>query len=168
MSQIIRIGVVSDTHGHVPNTEQAVKQLREHEVSHVIHCGDIGTGAVVPLFAEWPTHFVFGNVDREKSHLQSTIEGNGQTSWGEFGELQIGDCRIAFTHGHDSVLLERLSTSGAFDIVCSGHTHVAKLEVQNDIQLLNPGALYRADPHSYAIIELPSQEIKHYQLITES
>ncbi|MAT15007.1 MAG: YfcE family phosphodiesterase [Planctomyces sp.] len=162
----MRIGVVSDTHGHVPNTEQAVKQLRDHQVTQVIHCGDIGTGAVVPLFNGWPTHFVFGNVDREKKHLQSTIEGYGQTCWGEFGEIQVGDCRIAFTHGHDSVLLDRLSTSGAFDIVCSGHTHIPKLESDHDTQLLNPGALYRANPHTYAIIELPERTITHYELET--
>ncbi|MCA9042291.1 MAG: YfcE family phosphodiesterase [Planctomycetaceae bacterium] len=168
MSDIIRIGVVSDTHGHVPNTEQAVKQLREHQVSQVIHCGDIGTGAIIPLFSDWPTHFVFGNVDKEKSHLQSTIEGLGQTCWGEFGEIQVGEFRIAFTHGHDTVLLDRLSTSGAFDIVCSGHTHVASLDIENDVQLLNPGALYRAKPLTFAIIELPDLAITHYQLATET
>ncbi|MEZ6046946.1 MAG: metallophosphoesterase [Planctomycetaceae bacterium] len=164
MSEIIRIGVVSDTHGHIPNTEQAVQQLREQNVSQIIHCGDIGTAAIVPLFSDWPTHFVFGNVDREKAHLQSTIEGHGQTCWGEFGEIQIDDCRIAFTHGHDKQLLDRLSKSGAFDIVCSGHTHLAQLEVKNEIILLNPGALYRADPHTYAIIDLPEMKIEHYSL----
>jgi hypothetical protein len=59
------LGVVSDTHGHVQNAQAAVRMLENLEVEVVLHCGDIGSQAIVPLFKKWPTHFVFGNVDDE-------------------------------------------------------------------------------------------------------
>jgi putative phosphoesterase len=59
----MKIGVVSDTHGHVSYTLEAVRMLESLAVELVIHCGDIGTAEIVDLFAAWPTHFVFGNVD---------------------------------------------------------------------------------------------------------
>jgi uncharacterized protein len=62
----MRIGVVSDSHGHVEFVRPAVRMLESLEVECVLHCGDIGTPAVVGLFAPWPTHFVFGNCDSDR------------------------------------------------------------------------------------------------------
>lgn len=59
----MRIGVLSDTHGQLAFTRQAVAMLESCEVEQVIHCGDIGSVDVVRLLAPWPTHFVFGNCD---------------------------------------------------------------------------------------------------------
>jgi len=39
----MRIAVVSDTHGHVGYTEQAVALIRPQAVEAVLHCGDIGS-----------------------------------------------------------------------------------------------------------------------------
>ena len=45
--------------------------------------------------------------------------------------------------------------AGEWDLVCYGHTHVAKQHRQGRTLVLNPGALYRATPHSLAVVELP-------------
>ena len=42
------IGVVSDTHGRVDFARQAVRVLEGFPVKSVIHCGDIGSVAIVP------------------------------------------------------------------------------------------------------------------------
>jgi predicted phosphodiesterase len=42
--------------------------------------------------------------------------------------------------------------------VCYGHTHLAAIERLGRTLSLNPGALYRANPHSLAIVELKSLE----------
>ncbi|MGH8164977.1 MAG: metallophosphoesterase family protein, partial [Rhodanobacteraceae bacterium] len=39
----MRIGVVSDTHGHALNALDAVRLLESLDVELVIHCGDIGS-----------------------------------------------------------------------------------------------------------------------------
>src|SRR5438067_2299698 len=71
---LMLLGIVSDTHGHVEHTRQAVRMLESLEVHEVIHCGDIGSSDIVPLFAAWPTHFVLGNVDYDEPPLREAID----------------------------------------------------------------------------------------------
>ena len=75
----MRIGVVSDTHGHTANTRSAIRMLESLEVETVLHCGDIGTPEIVEMFAPWPTHFVFGNCDADRATLRAAITKVGQT-----------------------------------------------------------------------------------------
>lgn len=154
----MRIGVVSDTHGQVEFTRSAIRMLESLEVDQVLHCGDIGGEAIVPLFADWPTHFVFGNVDYDQSILRKAIQAAGQTCHGEFGELDIAGVRIALLHSHDAQRFREATTSGAWQLVCYGHTHHAEQHTVGETLVLNPGAIYRATPHSLAIVELPSLE----------
>ncbi|HVX15506.1 MAG TPA: YfcE family phosphodiesterase [Pirellulales bacterium] len=154
----MRIGVVSDTHGHVLNTYQAVRMLESLDVKLVIHCGDIGSADIVRLFDRWPTHFVLGNVDHDQVGLEAVIRKAGKNYHGRFGSLELAEKKIAFLHGDDTALLRQTSTSGEWHLVCHGHTHVAKRAHEGQTLVLNPGALYRATPHSLAYVELPSLE----------
>jgi putative phosphoesterase len=154
----MRIGVVSDTHGHVPYTRAAVRMLESLEVELVIHCGDIGSPEIVELFAPWPAHFVFGNVDHDHHLLAAAIRQAGKTCHDRFGSLQLEQKKIAFLHGDDTLRLRETTTSGQWDLVCHGHTHIARKEKVSSTLVLNPGALYRATPHSIAYVELPSLE----------
>ena len=74
---VMRIGIVSDTHGHVANAQAAVRMLQALDVERVLHCGDIGTAEVVACFAAWPTDFVFGNCDGNRGELAVAIEDAG-------------------------------------------------------------------------------------------
>jgi putative phosphoesterase len=150
------LGVISDTHGHVPFTQAAVRMLESLEVETVIHCGDIGSADIVSLFALWPAHFVFGNVDYDRRGLRAAISSCGQTCHETFGELTLAGRRIAFLHGDDEERLDETIASQDYQLVCHGHTHVARREQRGATLILNPGAVYRADPHSVAVVELPS------------
>lgn len=158
------LGIVSDTHGQMEFTRQAVRMLSSFEVHAVLHCGDIGSEEIIPLFADWPTHFVFGNVDYDESQLRSAISIAGQTCHERFGSLILAGRKIAFLHGDDAALLRECSTNGKWDLVCHGHTHVARQQQVGSTLVLNPGALYRANPHSLAIVELPSLEVTAVRL----
>jgi uncharacterized protein len=158
------IGVVSDTHGHVEFARPAIRMLQSSQVALVIHCGDIGSESIVPLFQDWPTHFVFGNVDDRPLALRRAIEAAGQTCHNRFGAIEVAGKRIAFLHGDDATLLSETIASGKHDLVCYGHTHVAEHHRQGQTLVLNPGALYRAQPHSLALVELPQLEIAHVAL----
>lgn len=153
----MQIGVVSDTHGHAGYTRQAIRMLESLEVEAVLHCGDIGSPEIVELFAAWPTHFVFGNVDQQRL-LGEAIRAAGQTCHDRFGRLELAGRKIALLHGDDSALLEQTIASGRFDLVCHGHTHVARNIERGRTRVLNPGALFRANPHSIAYVELPKLE----------
>src|SRR5262245_11279711 len=98
------IGVVSDTHGHLQNTQAAVRMLESFGVEQVLHCGDIGSAAIVTLFAAWPTHFVLGNVDAGNltAPLSATILQAGQACHGRFAALELDGVKIAVLHGDDT------------------------------------------------------------------
>jgi uncharacterized protein len=153
------LGVVSDTHGHVEYTREAVRMLEGFNPAAVIHCGDIGSPEIVPLFAAWPTHFVLGNVDEGGDEIEQAIAAAGQSNHGLFGSLTLGGRRIAFLHGHDTQRLRETIASGAWDLVCSGHTHRRDVRRQKQTVVLNPGALYRATPHSLAIVDLETLDV---------
>ena len=158
------LGVVSDTHGHVANTQRAIRMLSSLEVDLVLHCGDIGSESIVPLFSDWPTHFVFGNVDDNHQALAAAIAACGQQCHGRFGSLEIANHRIAWLHGDDTARLRSTVTSGEYDLVCYGHTHHPEQHREAATLVLNPGALYRAQPHTLAVVRLPEFEVTHISL----
>jgi putative phosphoesterase len=160
----MRIGIVSDTHGHLGNTRKAVEALAAHEVECVLHCGDIGSSEVVPLFGRWPTHFVFGNCDHDEDALTETIELSEQTSHGAFGSIELDGCRIALIHGHDSRRFREAIASQEFGLVCYGHTHVPEHHYEGETLVLNPGALFRATPHTIAVVDLPSLAVRSIEV----
>lgn len=152
----MRLAVISDTHGHVELTRPAVRMLERLEVDRVLHCGDIGSPAVVELFAPWPTDFVFGNCDWDRQLLASAIEATGKTCHGAFGKLEIDGRQIALLHSDDRRKFQEVVHSGAWNLVCYGHTHVAAIDQHGPTLVLNPGAIHRANPPSLAVVELPS------------
>jgi putative phosphoesterase len=154
----MRIGVVSDTHGHVANALAAVRMLESLEVEAVLHCGDIGSHEIPRLLSKWPAHFVFGNCDSDLEELRAAIEKAGLACYGQFGNLELGGRRIALLHSHDARLFRSVCTSGDYDLVCFGHTHHAEQRRAGKTLILNPGALFRATPHSIAVVELATME----------
>ena len=154
----MRIGIVSDTHGHVENARRARNMLDAFEVDAVLHCGDIGSVDVVAVFRGLPTHFVFGNVDTDPASLRGAIRRAELSCHERFGALELGGVSIALLHGDDDRARRDAIESGSYRMVCSGHTHVPLEQWHGDVLTLNPGALYRAKPHTLAIVELPSLE----------
>jgi len=158
------IGVISDTHGDVTRTRDALNTFAVHGVERIIHCGDIGTHAIIEEYGRWPTHFVAGNVDGDCEFLRPRIEELGQTYCGEFGSVDWEGCPIAFLHGHNSRRLIETISSGHWDLVCHGHTHAPKLERVGPTVVLNPGAVSRGHPCSVALVDLPSMQVQHLRL----
>ncbi len=154
----MRIGVISDTHGHVANALAAVRMLESLDVQAVLHCGDIGSVAIPKLLSAWPAHFVFGNCDSDADELRASIEQAGMACYGLFGNLELGGRRIALLHSHDARLFRQVCTSGDYDLVCYGHTHHAEQRHVGKTLILNPGALFRATPHSIATVDLVTME----------
>jgi putative phosphoesterase len=157
----MRLGVISDTHGHIQYTAEAIRVLENEQVDVVIHCGDIGLPQIVALFAGRPTHFVFGNVDQDLADLRMAIEEGAMTCHERQGVIEVGGRRIGFLHGDDTSALMQMINSQEFDLVCYGHTHEKELHQDRQTWVLNPGAIYRASPHTLAVVELETMEIRH-------
>jgi putative phosphoesterase len=161
----MRIGVVSDTHGHVNNALAAARMLESLEVEAVLHCGDIGSPQVPAVFSRWQAHYVLGNVDHyEDDVYAAAVAGAGGSFHGRFADLSLGGRRIALLHSDDTRKFRQVTTSGVYDLVCYGHSHIAEQHREGTTLVLNPGALYRANPHQIAIVDLEKLEAMHVRI----
>ena len=104
----MRIGVVSDTHDRLEAVAEAVRLLIEQRVELILHCGDIESVETVRAFQLLPTHFVFGNWDRDKAKLTAAIKAIGGTAHDGFGALELAGKRVAWVHSHERHQLYQL------------------------------------------------------------
>jgi putative phosphoesterase len=153
----MKIGIVSDTHSRYATVETVLKLLEEGAVELILHCGDITDAETVWLFPG-STHFVFGNCDTERASLRQAIYGIGATLYEPYGHLELPGAKVAFIHGDDKRLLQDVEDSGSYDYLFYGHTHHAEEHRTGPTQVINPGALHRARPKSFLILDLDSGE----------
>ncbi len=157
------IGIISDTHGDVYGCRAALRMFESLGVERVLHCGDIGSAEIVELFSAWPTHFVFGNVDSPK-YLGEAIRSAGQICHDHFGAIQLDNRGIALLHGHDGRLLDKSMRSGQWDVVCHGHTHIARSVTVGSTLIVNPGAVARSASPSVAVVDLANLQVEAVRL----
>jgi putative phosphoesterase len=156
----MRIGVVSDTHDRQEAVAEAVRLLLEQQVELILHCGDIESPETVRVFKPVPTHFVYGNWDKEKVKLSAAIKDIGGTHYDSFGVLTLADKRVAWVHSHERHQLRQLENADYFDYVFYGHTHVREQHRTGRTLVANPGALFRANPKTCIVLDLATGEIK--------
>jgi uncharacterized protein len=159
---MMKIGVISDTHGDVRLTRRALDVLDTFQVDLVLHCGDVGI-EVLPLLGGRKVHLVAGNMDDPDSLREAIIDPE-HTLHDRLGTLGIEGCGVAFLHGHDVKLLRHTIESGQWDLVCHGHTHVSSRSREGSTLVLNPGAVSRTSSPSLAMVELPSMNVTEVPL----
>ncbi len=128
MSEVHRIGLISDTHGLV----RAGVHTALAGVELILHAGDVGGDAILDeLELIAPVLAVYGNTD--------AVTDSRLT---ESAECRVGGMRIHMSHGHElgvptpAKLLERYDA----DVIVYGHTH-RQLVMRGDGRLVvNPGA----------------------------
>lgn len=152
----MKIGIVSDSHGRRATVTKALDELRRRGIELVLHCGDIDEPGTVLLFHGFEAHFVFGNCDGDRDGLRRAAAQIGAKVHEPFGHLELENKQIAMLHGDDVGLLRDLVISGAFDYLFCGHTHIAEDRIEKTTRIINPGALHRARPHTFAILDLAS------------
>ncbi len=135
------IAIVSDTHGNIESTRDAIRQIEPFEPLAVLHCGDIGSAEVVRQFVSRPTYFVFGNVD-----VYNTIRaGRGDQKLREllrakrFGEITLLNQRIAWLHGDDSKLLPQRSKRRSVRFGLQRSYALSMICAAGKTTVLNPG-----------------------------
>jgi hypothetical protein len=156
----MQIGILSDTHGKYATVEKALQVLQDRNINVVLHCGDIDDAETVWLFQGFTAHFVFGNCDIDRHAIRQAVYGIGETLHDGWGFLELEGIKIAFVHGDDHGLLRELEHSGAFDFLFHGHTHQAREHRTGPTRVINPGALYRARPKTFVILDLATGEVE--------
>ena len=156
----MRIGVVSDTHDRVEVIADAIRLLVDQRVELILHCGDIEAPDTARLFKAIPTHFVFGNWDKDRGKLAAAIKEVGGTHHDSFGAIELAGKRLAWVHSHERHQLRQLEHSDFFDYLFYGHTHVREQHRTGKTLVANPGALFRANPKTCIVVDVKTGEIK--------
>ncbi|MFW6334834.1 MAG: metallophosphoesterase [Desulfosalsimonas sp.] len=163
----MKIAVMSDTHDNLRNVRKALELIADSGAEAIIHCGDIIAPFVFKEFIEAsiPMHCVFGNNDGDKYLLTKTANSSGGliTLYGFLGEMDASGFSIAFTH--EPEFAEGLASTGKYDLVCFGHTHVAGQENHGGTTLLNPGDLMgKEDDAGFCILDTQKRTISRISL----
>lgn len=145
---IVKIGVISDTHDDVENTEKAINIFNLMKVNHVFHAGDYVYPGMISLFKKLDKEIKFygvrGNNDGELMGITKQFDEIENAQFlNEFGKLSIFSKKIGIYHGTNSDLSESLLESQLFDILILGHTHIKRIEKMGKTLVLNPGPLNR-------------------------
>jgi putative phosphoesterase len=158
------IGIVSDTHSRYGTLSRALLLLRRRDVTTVLHCGDIEDPETVEMFRGLTAHFVFGNCDTDRGPLRAAMADAGVTLHEPFGHLELAGRTLAFLHGDDRRLLHDLEASGAYDYLFHGHTHQTEDRRAGPTRVINPGALHRARPKTFAVLDLADGRLESVEV----
>ena len=143
---MIRIGLISDTHGLL--RPEAMDVLRGSDF--IVHAGDIGEGVLEPLSTLAPVTAVRGNNDRS-----AWAERIGETEWLRFGEVTLHVL-------HDLADLAIDPKAAGVDVVVTGHSHRPKIEHCNGVLYVNPGSAGPVRfnlPISVALMQIAGKEV---------
>jgi hypothetical protein len=155
----MRIAILSDTHSRYYPVETALRLLEREAVDLILHCGDIEDGEAVKLFPA-KTHFVFGNCDHDRDELRQAMAETGATLHEPYGSLELPGGKVAFLHGDDRRLMQDVENSGYYDYLFYGHTHHAAEHRTGSTRVINPGALHRARPKTFVVLDLETGKIE--------
>ncbi len=157
------LGLLSDTHGNLPRTRAALERLRAFGAEVLVHCGDLGSEAVMDLLFEareggTPVYAVPGNVDEWDSEMALYARNLGLPFPRE-QRFEVDGLRCALFHGHDPVRMEELMAAADVDVLFTGHTHVPRDEVVGRVRVINPGAVHRANPPGVSVFDTGSGDL---------
>lgn len=130
---MMRVLVVSDTHGFGEAVEGVLKQVGK--IDMLVHCGDVEHDEdYIKALVDCPVHMVAGNCDFNSNLPYHDI-------------FNIGDYTVMAVHGHtfyvhgSTMYLREFAQEHGIDIVMYGHTHRPYIEINEDVTILNPGSL---------------------------
>ena len=147
----MKIGVLSDTHGHLDPAILAIFQ----GVDHILHAGDVGfPSLIMDLESVAPVTAVSGNTDDPRFDLR------------DLEKIELAHRRFLIHHIVDpkspSERMQQAFLHYSPEIVVFGHTHRQCHEVINGRLFLNPGycgAPRHQTPRSVAIIEIDGDNL---------
>ena len=160
----MKIGVISDSHGHIENLRRAIRALKEMGAEVICHLGDDyddmeAVRDILEGVEVVQVPGVFSPLYRESSVPNRVIK-----VW--------GGKRFLLSHTkerHENDLPQdpdpqQVLARGDADALLFGHTHIPQVERSQGILLLNTGHLKDEDkkgyPPTFALVEVQKGEIE--------
>ena len=147
------VGILSDTHDRADAMAAAVKTLTANGAEFLVHCGDVGSEAILDHLAGIRAAFVWGNNDFDRRGLQRYAEELGIRCLGNLGELELGGKKFIVLHGDDERAKQRILAEQRHDYLLQGHTHIKLDHRIGKVRCINPGALHRAREKTVAMLD---------------
>ena len=130
---MMRLGVFSDTHGHIEDLSQ---ELAKENLDALICLGDhINDGRILAQRHGLPLYGVRGNCDWPEKGLLEDYP------------LHLEGISLLLTHGHHYKVKSSLiklcekALQENYNLVLYGHTHMYKDVVLKDVHFINPGSV---------------------------
>ena len=122
---MLRIGLISDTHGLL--RPEALAALAGSD--HIVHAGDIGDPAILATLARIaPLSAVRGNNDR----------GEWAVAVPDTDTVLIGGITVHVLH--DLAELSIDAAAAGVQVVVSGHSHQPRMQWRDGVLFINPGS----------------------------
>ena len=166
MTDIIKAGILSDTHITRPNRDflDAVQQcFSDCEV--IIHAGDLTDLSVLDAFSDKTVYAVHGNCCGRTNRTALPMERS----------FQLGNFTVGLLHGYNLGRYADSIESGIWDVfpeadcVIYGHTHEPVCKQVAGKLIINPGAFqinnWFSSPCPYAVLEAGEElrgELREY------
>lgn len=156
---MIKVGVISDTHGNFYFAAKAINVLGQ--IDYLLHAGD-GKNEALALgkLANCPVWAVAGNTDG--------------VTFPQTEVMEIGGIKILLLHGYQVAPLNReerladLALEQKAEIVVYGHTHKPYCNYHRGVLVFNPGSPFRPrdSKPSCGLIEIEAKNItaKHLKI----
>ena len=137
----MKIGIISDTHDHLPNIRRAVEIFNVEKIDALIHAGDfIAPFSLLPFRdLNLPIFAVYGNNDGERVGLQARAKKIGFEIHDRFYQFDLGGAHFMIDH-YPLEAEAALKDFGNCDYIITGHTHKQKIEkLEEGPLMINPG-----------------------------
>ena len=164
----MKIGIVSDSHDRADALASAVFEAVAQGALAIIHCGDlIGGHTLRPAMeAGVPLHLVHGNNlgDPHALHRLATASGGRLHYHGVDLRVEWAGRRIFAMHYPEYGYA--MACTGDFDLVCSGHSHEARIDRVANVKggttvLVNPGTVAGIGaPATFAMGDLATMQFE--------
>ncbi len=177
----MKIGIISDTHGHEGAWQSAFDKAF-HDADMILHAGDVlYHGPRNPMKADYNPAGLVGKINNcpvpviiAKGNCDSSVDASclELPVQAPYAYVVYEGLRIIVTHG-DSVMTDeekdRMAAHLKADLFVSGHIHTTVLEKRGNTVFLNPGsaALSKREDgrNTYAVLE--DRTIRIYDIDTD-
>jgi len=156
----VKIGIISDTHNDVAMVKKAVTVFKARGVDLVVHAGDLTSPKIMELFTDLPCRFVLGNCDLDAEAINDKARDLGFGCVEESCDFTAGGKRVLLFHGNDIPSFRKAVSSGIYDYIIKGHTHIFENYVSNKTRVINPGSIYREDERTVSVLDTETDRVE--------
>ncbi len=138
------VALLSDIHDHTTHLLLALQAAREQQCTHLLFMGDMAELTTFrTMREEWPhaMELVFGNNEYNRgAFLRTAQQWKHTTLHGDSADIVLDGRRIFMTHLPWAA--SQAASTGRYDAVFFGHTHMPEILRAGTTLVVNPGEVY--------------------------